>query len=240
MRRFSAAVGGSVLAVLSGSMVGCADNESTLFIQGVAKINGDCTYSTNGGDQVLPKGVYDVGFRGSYQAGLIVGNQMSGRGDSNRSRTETSRILLEGAEVRLSLSTGESYMDAFSAPGAGFVDVGGGSGAGYGVLSVVLLPRPKDPAEANRALGAGYVIAEVKAFGRTLGGQEVESGAFKFPIEICYGCLVSFAADEVERNSAQEVVCRASAEATSVCRLGQDDVVGCSVCSSSYEVCQKP
>lgn len=238
MRRFSAAIlSGGVLAGAFGSVMGCADNESTLFIKGVAKIGDDCTYSSDGADGFLARGVYDVGFHGSYQAGLIVGNQISGRGSEARSRTETSSVVLEGAEVRLFKAEGGAFKDAFSAPGAGFVEASGGEAASFGVLSVVLLPKLKKE-EVTPALETGYIIAEVKAFGRTLGGQEVESGTFRFPIDICEGCLVSFS--EVEPNSALETVCRSTAEAKSVCLLGQDDVIGCSACMNSYEICQKP
>lgn len=229
------------------SVLGCAENESTLFIRGVAKIGSDCTYSATGEDDVLlPRGVYDLGFQGSYQAGLILGNQMNARGQKARLRTETSRILLEGAEVTLLMPTGEAVMPAFSSPGAGFVDVVSGEGAGYGVLPVVLLPRPETPEESARVFGAGYVIAEVRAFGKTLGGKEVESNLFRFPIDVCNGCLVTFASADLEVNANNEVVCRISSDSTSSsstdlpCLWGQDDPVSCSSCAASFSVCERP
>lgn len=245
MRRLNAVtVLQSTLAALTGmAVLGCAENESTLFIGGVVKIGSDCVYPNGGEDNLLlPRGVYDIGFAGSYQAGLLVGNQMNARGQKSRVRTETSRILLEGAEVSLSLPTGGALMRPFSSPGAGFVDVVGGEGAGYGVLPVVLLPMPKTSEEAFAALDAGYVIAEVRAFGKTLGGKEVESNAFKFPIDVCEGCLVTFGSADVELNANNEVVCRQAGteEASAPCLWGQDEAVSCSLCAASFSVCERP
>src|SRR5512145_673071 len=198
MGRFSAKVGVGLLLGATGSAgsSGCAENDSTLFILGVAAIGSDCTYTPSASTTMMPSGQLDVGFDQSYQAGLVLANQMASRGDKSRSRTETSRIILEGAEVNLLLPDGSSLRDAFSAPGAGFVDVGNGAQPGYGILSVVLIPRPNED-QVARALDQGYVIAEVKAFGKTLGGQEVESNVFRFPIDVCRGCLVTFPSSAV-------------------------------------------
>lgn len=245
MRRLNAVrVLQSILAAsMAIGVLGCAENESTLFIGGVVKIGSDCAYPNGGEDNLLlPRGVYDVGFAGSYQAGLLVGNQMNARGQKSRARTETSRILLEGAEVSLSVPAGGALMPPFSSPGAGFVDVVGGEGAGYGVLPVVLLPSPKSAEEAFAALDAGYVIAEVRAFGKTLGGKEVESNAFKFPIDVCAGCLVTFGSADVELNANNEVVCRQAGteEGSAPCLWGQDEAVSCSLCAASFAVCERP
>lgn len=232
-----------LVSTLGLGALGCAENESTLFIAGVTKVGSDCAYAPGGADNLLlPRGVYDVGFAGSYQAGLLVGNQMNSRGQKARARTETSRILLEGAEVSLWLPEGGALVEPFSSPGAGFVDVVAGEGAGYGVLPVVLLPRPRSEAEEAAALEAGYVIAEVRAFGKTLGGREIESNAFKFPIDVCMGCLVTFGSADVELDANNEVVCRQAGtdEGSAPCLWGQDEPVSCSLCASKFPVCERP
>lgn len=242
MRVSFAKIGVGLLLSVGASIAsaGCADNESTLFILGVAKIEGDCTFTAGASTALLPRGTYDLGFSGSYQAGLILGNQMATRGIKARSRTETSRIILEGAEIRIVLGDGSLLMEPFSAPGAGFVDVGVGQEPGYGVLSVVVIPRLDSKNGADLAMESGYVLAEIKAFGRTLGGQPVESNVFSFPIEVCYGCLVTFPPTELDPETFE---CRGSSasEATATpCNWGQDTQVVCSSCAANFEVCREP
>ncbi len=239
MRGVSEKVGvGLILAVgASATSWGCAENESTLFIVGVAQLESSCIYSPSASATLLPRGQYDIGFNGSYQVGLLLGNQMASRGVKSRSRSETSRIILEGAEVTLMKPEGGAYLPAFSAPGAGFVDVGSGEQAGYGVLSVVVIPR-QDTEDQDKLLKVGYLIAEIKAFGHTLGGQEVESNVFRFPIEICYGCLVTFPPSEV--NTLGDCVGSSTTEtAAAPCYWGQDTQVVCSACSYRFPVCQR-
>jgi hypothetical protein len=239
MQRLKAKVAlGLLVGSVSSATWGCADNESTLFVVGVAKIESDCTYAPSSSTPLLPQGVYDVGFGGEYQVGLILGNQMASRGAKSRSRTETSRMILEGAEVRLSLPSGGAVREPFTAPGAGFVDVGAGADPGYGILSVVIVPGL--PVEVlPTALRDGYVIAEIKAFGKTLGGQDVESNVFKFPVQVCEGCLVTFPTSALD----QEGNCAGSTtteDAASPCNWGQDTQVVCSACAAKYEVCRYP
>jgi hypothetical protein len=188
----------------------------------------------------LAEGVYDVGFKRSYQVGLILGNQMASRGAKARSRTETSRILLEGAEVTVRDPSGSLVrlkQNPFSSPGAGFVDVGTGNDPGYGTLSVVAIPYEDEPKGVLQdMITSGYVIAEMKAFGHTLGGQAVESNTFSFPIAVCYGCLVSFPLGSVATDG--KCLLSGSAEAaTTSCLAGQDEVVGCTSCAAKFSVC---
>jgi hypothetical protein len=239
MRRLSAKVGVGLVLSVGGSALaaGCAENDATLFIIGVAKMESDCTYSASASTVLLPRGRYDVGFEGSYQVGLVLGNQMASRGQKSRSRSETSRIILEGAEVSLSLPSGSQFRPPFSAPGAGFVDVSSGSEPGYGIVTVVVVPYPSEYQSRKAAVDAGYVLAEIKAFGKTLGGQAVESNVFRFPIDVCYGCLVTFPASELGADG-----CELSTDTTGVpCVWGQDSQVDCATCVGSYPgVCKNP
>jgi hypothetical protein len=242
MRRLSAKVGVGVFLAAGVSVMsaGCTEDDSTLFIVGVAKIDSGCTYSAGASTTLLPRGQLDLGFDGSYQAGLVLANQMASRGQKTRSRTETSRIILEGAEVTLVLPSGATLRDTFSAPGAGFVDVSTGADPGFGILSVVVVPRPSTPQERQALYDAGYVLAEIKAFGKTLGGQEVESNVYRFPIEVCFGCLVTFPPSEIDTDT---MLCRGSTGSETTvapCFWGQDTQVVCSACAATYEVCRDP
>ena len=41
----------------------------------------------------------------------------------------------------------------------------------------------------------GQIIVRFRVFGTTLGGQEIESGDFDYPIFMCDGCLVRYPID---------------------------------------------
>jgi hypothetical protein len=228
-----------IVAVTSGATTGCADNESMLFIRGVmAREAGNCEMVADDTATLLTAGIQDVGFLGAYSAALLVGNQLASRGQKTRSRTETSSITLEGAEVTLVKPNGSRLRTPFTSPGTGFVQVGSGQENGYGVMSSVLVPYVA-ALEALEDAGGGpsYAIAEIRAFGKTLGGQEVESGIFKFPVNICRGCLVTFPMSSVVSGD----VCQGGDDTneTMPCVMGQDDVVSCAVCAGQYDVCAR-
>ncbi|MGC4069662.1 MAG: hypothetical protein QM784_34390 [Polyangiaceae bacterium] len=133
---------------------------------------------------------------------------------------------------------GSKLRAPFTSPGTGFVEVGAGQENGYGVMSSVLVPYVAGlDAVAEADGGSSYVIAEIRAFGKTLGGLDVESGVFKFPINICSGCLVTFPISSVGSGN----VCQAddTTESTIPCVLGQDDLVSCAACAGQFDVCAR-
>lgn len=222
-----------------GTLSGCADNESMLFIRGVMAVDSEtCVLTYEPGALLLNRGTYDVGFGNAYYASLLVGNQLASEGDKTRSRTETSNIALEGAEVRLLNPDNSVARRTFTAPGAGFIQVGSGQDTGYGGITVVVVPASSgEDALNNTNMNGDYVIAEIRVFGKTLGGQVVESGLFKFPISVCRGCLVRFPTDSLNTDG----TCRPAedADVKQPCRLGQDEYVSCSVCFGSYDICRE-
>lgn len=237
MRGFIKGVRLLVLGLGVGTLLGCQDNESMVFIRGALRGEpGNCELSADESATLLTNGVLDTVFGSPYGMALLVGNQMASRGQKTRARTETSNVLLEGAEVSLRRPNGDLVNRAFTAPGTGFVPVGSGEGTGYGVMSIVAIPWDYVDDIVSNDSGGGYVIAEVKAFGTTLGGQEVESGVFKFPISVCRGCLIRYPANLMTTSG-----CTASKdEETLPCRLGQDDPINCSICAYEYAICRSP
>jgi len=213
-------------AVLGLSASGCVQNESSLFVQGVLALEeGDCSTTADPGADLLANGIMDRLLTDRYMGALLVGNQMVPRGSADQIRTETARVSLRGAEVRLSNTSGDNLRE-FSVDGTGFVDAASGTTPGYGVLFATLIPSP-DGLEAD-------VIATVKVFGRTLGGREMESGELAFPIQICRGCLISFPLDAIDDNTG---LCRRAADAAidEPCVIGQDSPVDCRLCQNVDE-----
>lgn len=190
------------VTALSGTCVvaaaACAENDSSLFIEGVlAPESPECTVTADPGQPMLGSGILDVAFSFEYQAWLLVGNQLTPRGRKNQLRAETGRVRLNGSIVSLTDEQGNELIDEFSFPGSGFVGVTTGEDAEYGALLATLVP-PSIGAQLFDQLQDGstaLVVAKVRAFGETLGGQEIESADLSFPITVCYRCTVQFPAD---------------------------------------------
>lgn len=245
MRRFSLknvlALG--VACLSSAALPSCADNDSMLFIIGVyARRQGACDAQPEADSPTFDHGVMDRAFLPDYRATLLIGNQLVQRGSRDRLRTETSRISLKGAEVTLESLDGQQLLDPFSTIATGFVDASNGTDAGLAVISATLVP-----AKAAQALPATTttVVAKVRVFGTSLGGQEVESNELAFPIQICTGCLVTYplsAADpaETEYRCAVEDSTGSNTDVDLPCTFGQDLPAPCTACAAVSDVCLTP
>ena len=224
------------------SAPGCAENESSLFVRAVLVVEPpECVVKSDAGAAFLLQGLMDVGLTDVYSAALLVGNQLVRRGSRDQLRTETSRISLRGAEVHLASAEG-AQLFAFSVDGSGFVDPGSSDEPGYGVMTTTLIP-PEFSARAGTT-----ITARVRVYGRTLGGTEIESGDFWFPIYICRGCLVSFPldADDPAQDGYQCIAGAADGAESGVseddipCHIGQDAYVDCRWCAAWNPVCRTP
>ena len=231
--------------LVAGMLPSCATNDSMMFISGVAvRKAGSCTIKPDLSGTYLQKGAMDRLFASEYIAGLIVGNQIMQRGSRERVRTETSRVILKGAEVRLESPQGEELVPAFSSIGTGFVDASDGTDASPGAMYATLIPASVAP-----LLEPGTVVAKVRVFGTTLGGEDVESSELPFPIEICDGCLVSYPASardlaangtEYQCKLAADEPATAGSSADEPCSPGIDFSIPCTACSGVYAACQSP
>lgn len=219
------------LTVLSS--VGCAENESTLFIVGVQVLeSGDCSAKAEENAAVWLSGLLDTALRSSYQATLVVGNQLVARGSRDQVRTETARVSLRGAEVEVNTAEGENLAE-FTVNGTGFINAGTGEDAAFGVMGVTLVPPGLVSAPAELNVG-------VRVFGDTLGGQEVESNQLFFPIFVCDGCLISLPADAQDISDPGTCVAgESSSNLETPCRIGQDEPVDCRACLA-LDACRHP
>ncbi len=240
----------ALLAVGSAALAspGCADSESIIFIRqvqaGAASGSAGCVVDNSPSSLTLTGGTLDVAFRLQYTATLLVGNQLVPRGNSSELRTETSRIALQGAVVRVQDSNGIVQWGPVTVPGSGFIDPASGSNASYGVTDTILLgseygKRLSEEIQAspNHSL-IRHVTAVVKVFGRTLGGLNVDSGEWQFPLDVCYRCLVAFPreADDVKLMTQPNCDLAASTgtSVTAPCIVGENDTVDCRVCKQFF------
>jgi len=167
---------------------------------------------------MLMSGRVDEALTDSYEAALLVGNQITRQGSRDKLRTETSRVSILGAEVHV-LTTAGKERDAFTVPAQGQIDPGTGQLPGYGVVYAQLLSSVSE-------LGVGQVTAKVQVYGETLGGQEVESNWLRFPIEILNGDLIRFPAGVGVGDSCDF----AEGDDQATCFKGQDGLTSCGLC----------
>lgn len=246
----------SVIALSLMVAPACVDNDQSIYIRQVSAGtagtgSAGCTFTPDPSQPGLVEGVVDIALRDNYEAVLLVGNQMISRADNLQTRTESNKAHLDGAIVRVTDANGNDIAE-FTAQSAGFADSANGAVAGFGLIDVTLLDAPT-LAKIGGGLGpteTKLVLAQIKVFGETLGGDDLESGEFQWPIRVCNGCLISFlGADDP---LTQGIDCNLSASAagasggggggggsgTAGCFFGQDQKVPCTACRDTNPRCR--
>ncbi len=224
--------------VLAG--VGCTDQESGLFIQGNMELKPpSCEVRAEGTSTLLISGVLDVGLKLDYEATLLVGSQLTPRTDKQNLRTETMIAVITGAEVHLYTDTGAEEA-AFTVPASGVIRPDSSDDPGFGVISATLIPQATGQVLSDD-MERGDVrtrVAEVKVFGQTVGGLDVESAALRYVIRVCKGCLVDFPPGGVNSNGTCKLATDQNPQLP--CLFGQDAVVDCRSCAATNAICQTP
>ena len=224
LRRASAvallAAGGALLSSA------CVRNESSLFVRACLEIPPDsCRVQASENSSVVLSGSLDGLYRAEYDCVALIENQLVARGDTTKLRTETSRISVYQAEVQVLTndSTAPTALAQYTIPISGFADPGTGTSPGLGLTNLVLIDAGTTATLVKTVRKTGtvqQVVASVVLHGRTLGGLEVESNEFKFPISVCAGCTCGKPVDNEP--------CYGSDQAPSPnCLLGQDSVTDC-------------
>jgi hypothetical protein len=185
----------------------CADNESSIYIESCMAVSHDmCTATADPTAPFILEGTFDTQPEdvstglSQYECTALVGNQLVAEGNSTLAHTETSRVVLYEAEVTVLDDNGnivtrnDGSAAQFTTPVSGFVDPGTGTLPGYGLTQILMIdsvtlkelaPKPK----AGQPGMTSTVVSSVVLHGRTLGGNELTTAAFQFPIVVCYGCL---------------------------------------------------
>lgn len=217
-------------ALLSGS---CVDNNSSFFVFGVMDISRSQCVAQPDNPVFLASGTLDRHFANGYEAAILVGSHLTQRGSREKLRTETARITVTGAHVTL-FGTNHQTID-FDSAATGLVNPA--SGTDPGVASVFTrLVRKEDESQLG---DDGQIIARVRILGTTLGGEDVETGPFDYPITLCTGCLVTFPADVLAPDGSCNAVDN-NAPDVNVCFFGQDSAFPCTACAASDPVCANP
>jgi len=207
-------------AVVSAS---CATNDSSIFIGGCVQVARDtCTATLSTTSVINFEGEIDGAFASEYDCLLLVENQMVPRGDPTTLRTETSGVQLYQAEVQvLDPTNGYGVLSEFSVPITGYIPPSAGGQAGIGGTQVILLDPATVKSEAAVAASKSkqqQVVASVVLHGTTLGGIDIATGVWQYPITISNGssCTVP----------AGSTCVSTTVVATADCRLGLDEADG--------------
>lgn len=237
MQSFSKTMAAGLILLGAGLLeTSCVDNLSSVFIYGVMDINStQCLAQPTTTSVLLASGTLDRAFSHGYQAAFLVGNHLTSRGSREKLRTETSRLQITGAHITLYGTTG--YTTSFDTPATGLINPATGTDPG---LAAVFARIVREQDFAN--LGPdGQMIARIKILGTTLGGQDLESGIFDYPISICTGCLVTYPSSAIDPGGSG--MCDQAADTmteTNICFFGQDGTFPCTLCASTYEICSDP
>lgn len=228
--------------VLSAAIPACATNDQTIFVQGVlappvTRTNGACLYTNDPEQAQLFQARMDVGVTDSYVSVMLVGNQLIARGDPNNNRAESNRVHVNGAVVKVTEPDGRVIRE-FTSYGLGFANPQTNNAADYTTIGVVVFDAPTAdiirPQLPNRAVSKTLLI-QIKVFGQTLGGTDVESGEFQLPMQVCNGCLVNFTGAN-DPEAAVQPNCNVPLDPTSTtnvipCSAGQDELTPCQACA---------
>jgi hypothetical protein len=198
---------------------------------------GDCAVKADPSQPFHTSGTVDAAFGGAYYCSLLVGNQLVPRADPNRAVSETARIEIYEAKVSILDESGTSILSRndgstaeYTVPLNGFVDPGNASTPGYGLVDVEMVD-PVTIADYGKKLKPGatqQLVASVVLHGRTLGGNELESDEWTFPITVCNGCLCNQGPCQTNASDMPgPLACTPGADALVDCRY---NLVGCGDC----------
>jgi hypothetical protein len=218
----------------------CTDSLTGFFIQGnVALVAPACSARADATVATVGTGRLDVALRLDYVATLLVGSQLAPRADKANLRSETMITNITGAEVQLYTDTGELDTE-FTVPASGIIPPSGSADPGFGIIEATLIPAATGLALANELTSRSEVrtrVAQVKVFGETLGGEDVESAEFPYVIRVCEGCMIEFPPADLDGNRNCVGV---DTNPEPPCHVGQDDLIPCTACVAYNDFCANP
>lgn len=240
-----------IIAALGGATA-CEHNDQSMYLSHVQAPPDDCIYKPDPTAPFISSGAADIALASSYTAVFLAGNQLLARGEKVTVRAESARITVKGAVVSVSFADGTPWPggDAtrdFTTLTSSTIGPDTSSTATFGVVPLTLLdPKTIEVLRGmlpNRS-ATRTIVAKVKAFGVTLGGQDIESNEFEFPIVVTNGGLITFPkeADDPATPGPDCLLPRAGGQtsaAKKVCYFGQDQVVDCRDCFG-LSICAAP
>jgi len=213
--------------------------KSALFVRQVSALvpASGCVSNNSAAALFLTGGALDVAMSLEYTANLLVGFQPVGD-----VANAPAGIAFQQAIVRVEDPSGVTLWGPATMAAAGFADTSPNQ-VTYGAMQATLLGSQLGTSLAQELQTAGrgltrHLTSVVRVSGKIIGGSTLESEEWKFPISVCYGCLVDFPREADDLTLAQQPNCfYASPTPTDLvkpCRVGQDDLVDCRVCKETF------
>ncbi|MEA2751138.1 MAG: hypothetical protein QOI41_5281 [Myxococcales bacterium] len=229
----------SVLVVLAASSLAACDGQSldggtrhAFFVRAAlappvhtSDQTSACVYTADPTNAVLFKGTADLGVADGYQLTLLL-----------QGSDATVATSVTGAQVVLATPDGTTVRE-FSLVTTGFIDPGKNA-----VVSLTAIDAPSRDlllATVPNRVAKATVVANVTLTGRDpAGGSDVSSPVFRFPIDVCNGCLVDFSTGN-DNTARMQPNCLAPRPASVPlpCFVGQDEAVACQLCIGSRPAC---
>ena len=215
MRRW---INGLLVVCFTVGLGSCADGDPALAIQFHGVPDANCLLSEST-DTFRPFGVYDLRAVGPYVFSGIVAAQLQSR--ASDVQIDPNALYLEGYEVELQDLDG-NRLEFAGLENPYFVRTTGViepvTSPGSVALGIATATIIRDSYQSTLlsflSPGSGQlysIIAELRVSGETQGGIRTTSRPFRYPIELCYGCL-----DDCNRAG------------EGACLPGQDDYYYCS------------
>jgi hypothetical protein len=244
----------SLLAGAGAVFAACVHDDSTIFIRDAlaskfAQTGMQCLYTPDPTQPFISSGVLDIALQAQYEGAFMVGNQMVPEVNTSQLQTETSTATIQGAVVRITDTDGKQIR-TFTRLTSATIPPSTGGVPGWSPVFVTIIDPTALANDGNiqqlLALTpgqAGYVrlVTYTRFFGRTLGGQSVESNEFEFPVDVCNGCLVAFS----NNSGFQAPNCVGNAASTTAtaqpqipCIPGQDLPIDCSLVCGEIAACR--
>jgi hypothetical protein len=226
--------------ILAGS---CANEDTSIFIRGCLDVPRDtCSGDAATTSALLLEGSIDGAYAGEYRCFALVENGMVETGDPTTLMTETDGVQLYEAEIQVLNTQGQvvTYGDTvaqFSVPISGWVDPATTGEPGVGISLVTMIDGATMQALGKAVTSTGVqqeVVASVIMKGVTLGGFQVHTNEFLYPIEVGYANTCS-----VPTGSTCVPSAATATATTGDCLLGQDELSGtnCQLIASNLGFC---
>jgi hypothetical protein len=187
--------------------IGCAPSNPGLTLEGVLATDTSCMVTAT--SDYLTMGILDIGTMPtrtggiSYQVAMQVGNQLL----NNNQRvyplmTDPDRIIVDHVEVTLQ-DTGGGTLGLAGVHNPYIVPAHGSIASTTSMDPTIALAEAEIiPSNYGMALNTAFgsqadaeIVAQLRVMGTTVGGSQLTSAAFLFPIRLCVGCLFHCACD---------------------------------------------
>ena len=223
----------------------CVNNDGSVIVIGMLQPpiatgtggSAQCVYTANLIGPFISTGIMDVAFTQEYSPVLLLGNQLVAQGNPALDRVETDNVIVQGAVVRVTDSTG-AVLDNYTVPGDGFILASAGGTPGLAAFATTIVSSTAIGALGSIDYGiTRRLVSYIKVFGITTGGTHIESGEVGVPVNVCKGCLVSFPAEANDPALTPQPNCLATGQSGSSvappCVYGQDQYVDCRLCGAN-------